>query len=75
MNKEFVPKFFSLLKQGISKETLTKDLLSGLIVGISDSLNKDFEKHGMGKLIKDEFVVRNIEKALEKAKEIINHKT
>ena len=34
MNKEFVPKFFSLLKQGISKETLTKDTLSGLIVGI-----------------------------------------
>ena len=34
MNKEFVPKFFSLLKQGISKETITKDTLSGLIVGI-----------------------------------------
>ena len=34
MNKEFVPKFFSLLQQGISKETLTKDTLSGLIVGI-----------------------------------------
>ncbi|MCL7762154.1 SulP family inorganic anion transporter [Polaribacter sp. Z014] len=34
MNKEFVPKLFSLLKQGISKETLTKDILSGLIVGI-----------------------------------------
>jgi len=34
MNKEFVPKFFSLIKQGITKETLTKDTLSGLIVGI-----------------------------------------
>lgn len=34
MNKEFVPKFFSLLKQGITKETLLKDSLSGLIVGI-----------------------------------------
>ncbi|MCL5129874.1 SulP family inorganic anion transporter [Algibacter sp. L4_22] len=34
MNKEFVPKLFSLLKEGISKETLTKDILSGLIVGI-----------------------------------------
>jgi len=34
MHKEFVPKLFSLLKQGISKETLTKDILSGLIVGI-----------------------------------------
>ncbi|SDE35697.1 sulfate permease, SulP family [Pricia antarctica] len=34
MKKEFTPKLFSLLKQGISKETLTKDILSGLIVGI-----------------------------------------
>ncbi len=34
MSKEFVPKLFSLLKQGISKETLIKDILSGLIVGI-----------------------------------------
>tara|TARA_R110002050_G_scaffold109796_1_gene221098 strand:+ start:21285 stop:22934 length:1650 start_codon:yes stop_codon:yes gene_type:complete len=34
MRKEFTPKLFSLLKQGISKETLTKDILSGLIVGI-----------------------------------------
>ncbi|WP_445734257.1 SulP family inorganic anion transporter [Mariniflexile sp.] len=34
MHKEFIPKLFSLLKQGISKETLTKDILSGLIVGI-----------------------------------------
>ncbi|MEH6406766.1 MAG: SulP family inorganic anion transporter, partial [Leeuwenhoekiella sp.] len=34
MSKKFVPKFFSLLKQGISRETLTKDILSGLIVGI-----------------------------------------
>lgn len=34
MGKEFVPKLFSLLKQGISKETVTKDILSGIIVGI-----------------------------------------
>lgn len=34
MNKEFIPKLFSLLKEGISKETITKDILSGLIVGI-----------------------------------------
>ncbi|MGM5470255.1 SulP family inorganic anion transporter [Flavobacteriaceae bacterium LMO-SS05] len=34
MGKEFIPKLFSLLKQGISKETITKDILSGLIVGI-----------------------------------------
>jgi len=34
MHKEFTPKLFSLLKQGISKETLIKDILSGLIVGI-----------------------------------------
>lgn len=34
MHKEFVPKLFSLLKQRISKETLTKDVLSGIIVGI-----------------------------------------
>ncbi|PXX26495.1 SulP family inorganic anion transporter [Arenibacter sp. ARW7G5Y1] len=34
MNKEFIPKLFSLIKEGISKETITKDLLSGLIVGI-----------------------------------------
>lgn len=34
MNKDFVPKFFSLISQGISKETLVKDTLSGLIVGI-----------------------------------------
>lgn len=34
MKKEFTPKLFSLIKQGISKETFTKDILSGLIVGI-----------------------------------------
>ncbi len=34
MQKEFIPKLFSLLKQGISKETLIKDILSGLIVGV-----------------------------------------
>jgi SulP family sulfate permease len=34
MKKEFTPKLFSLLKQGISKETFVKDVISGLIVGI-----------------------------------------
>lgn len=34
MKKEFTPKLFSLLKEGISKEIITKDMLSGLIVGI-----------------------------------------
>lgn len=31
---QFTPKLFSLLKKGISKEQLQKDLLAGLIVGI-----------------------------------------
>ncbi|MGZ0015316.1 SulP family inorganic anion transporter [Yeosuana sp. AK3] len=34
MSKEFTPKLFSILKQGVSKETLIKDSLSGIIVGI-----------------------------------------
>ncbi|WP_166963003.1 SulP family inorganic anion transporter [Yeosuana marina] len=34
MTPEFTPKLFSILRQGISKETFTKDVLSGLIVGI-----------------------------------------
>lgn len=34
MNKEFVPKLFSLIKAGISKEQVLKDISSGLIVGI-----------------------------------------
>lgn len=34
MKNEFIPKLFSLLKEGISRETLSKDILSGLIVGI-----------------------------------------
>jgi len=34
MNKEFIPKLFSLLREGISREVLTKYMLSGLIVGI-----------------------------------------
>lgn len=34
MKIEFTPKLFSLLKEGISRETLVKDLISGLIVGI-----------------------------------------
>jgi SulP family sulfate permease len=33
-NKEFTPKLFTLIKEGISKKQLTKDVLSGLIVGI-----------------------------------------
>ena len=31
---QFTPKFFSLLKGGISKEQLQKDIVAGLIVGI-----------------------------------------
>ncbi|MFI0431302.1 SulP family inorganic anion transporter [Mariniflexile sp. HMF6888] len=34
MKKEFIPKLFSLIKEGISKETVAKDALSGVIVGI-----------------------------------------
>jgi hypothetical protein len=38
--------------------------------GISDFLSKDFEKHGMDKVIEEKFTVRNIEKAIEKAKDL-----
>lgn len=34
MNKVFVPKLFTLLKEGISKQQLTKDVSAGIIVGI-----------------------------------------
>ncbi|HKJ05829.1 MAG TPA: SulP family inorganic anion transporter, partial [Flavobacteriaceae bacterium] len=34
MQKEFVPKLFSLVKEGISRKTFTTDALSGVIVGI-----------------------------------------
>ncbi|ELR71953.1 Sulfate permease [Fulvivirga imtechensis AK7] len=34
MKVEFTPKLFSLLKEGITRETLSKDIISGLIVGI-----------------------------------------
>lgn len=34
MNKELIPKLFSLLKEGISKEQISKDIASGFIVGI-----------------------------------------
>jgi len=33
-NTEFTPKLITLLKEGISKKQLTKDVLSGIIVGI-----------------------------------------
>lgn len=33
-NKEFTPKFITLIKEGISRKQLTKDVLSGIIVGI-----------------------------------------
>lgn len=33
-NKEFVPKFFTLIKEGFNKKQLTKDILAGVIVGI-----------------------------------------
>jgi SulP family sulfate permease len=34
MHHEFTPKLFSLLKEGISKKTISKDILAGIIVGI-----------------------------------------
>ncbi|GLR19832.1 SulP family inorganic anion transporter [Portibacter lacus] len=34
MNKEFIPKLFTLLKAGISKKQISKDISSGVIVGI-----------------------------------------
>lgn len=34
MSQEFTPKFFTLFKQGFTREQVTKDVLSGLIVGI-----------------------------------------
>lgn len=34
LTNEFKPKLFSLLKQGISKEQVVKDILSGTIVGV-----------------------------------------
>ncbi len=34
MNKIFEPKFFSLLKSGISKEQLISDIFAGIVVGI-----------------------------------------
>lgn len=33
-NKEFTPKFITLIKEGISRKQLAKDVLSGIIVGI-----------------------------------------
>jgi len=33
-NKEFTPKLFTLLKEGISKKQITKDVIAGIIVGI-----------------------------------------
>jgi SulP family sulfate permease len=33
-NKEFTPKVITLIKEGISRKQLTKDVLSGIIVGI-----------------------------------------
>jgi sulfate permease, SulP family len=33
-NKEFIPKFFALIKEGFTKKQLTKDILAGIIVGI-----------------------------------------
>jgi SulP family sulfate permease len=34
VSTEFTPKLFSILREGISKETLSKDIVSGMIVGI-----------------------------------------
>src|SRR5690606_7007913 len=33
-NSEFIPKFFTLLKEGITRQQLTKDVTAGIIVGI-----------------------------------------
>ena len=33
-NKEFIPKFFSLIKEGIPKAQISKDIISGIVVGI-----------------------------------------
>lgn len=33
-NNEFIPKFFSLIKSGISRQQLLKDVMAGIIVGI-----------------------------------------
>lgn len=34
MNREFTPKFFSLLKEGIPRKVLLNDLIAGVVVGI-----------------------------------------
>lgn len=34
MKQQFTPKFFSLLRQGISRQQLRKDIVAGIIVGI-----------------------------------------
>jgi sulfate permease, SulP family len=34
MNEEFIPKFFTLLKKGFTREQITRDVLSGITVGI-----------------------------------------
>lgn len=34
MKQQFTPKFFSLLKEGISRQQLRKDIVAGIIVGI-----------------------------------------
>lgn len=33
-NKEFIPKLFSLIKEGIPKAQISKDIISGIVVGI-----------------------------------------
>jgi SulP family sulfate permease len=45
-----------------------------ILSGISENLNKDFEKNGMYVFIKEEFVLGNIAEALEKARHLINKK-
>src|SRR5690625_7330889 len=34
MNRDFTPKFFSLLKEGIPRRVLRNDLIAGIVVGI-----------------------------------------
>lgn len=33
-NKEWEPKLFTLIKEGIGKEQIKKDIISGIIVGV-----------------------------------------
>jgi SulP family sulfate permease len=64
---------FQSLKEII--KTYNSKGIQVLLSGISETLSKDFEKNDMYKIIKEEFVFRNIASALEKAHLLINKKT